>query len=101
MQKANGDEDYIPQNHGHNSPVPCGGEITNKTPSCSLGFLLRLFACQAGAPSYPCSPISAPSATKLQETRNKMPAASVYIIENLHFLPFLWWIRLRNMLAYV
>ena len=24
MQKANGDEDYIPQNHDHNSPVPCG-----------------------------------------------------------------------------
>ena len=30
----------------------------------------------------------APSATKLQETRNKMPAASVYLLENLHFLQF-------------
>ena len=24
----------------HHSPVPCGGEITHKKPSCSLGFLL-------------------------------------------------------------
>ncbi len=30
----------------------------------------------------------APSATKMQETRNKMPAASVYLLENLHFLQF-------------
>ena len=28
------------------------------------------------------------SATKMQETRNKMPAASVYLLENLHFLQF-------------
>ena len=27
-------------------------------------------------------------ATKMQETRNKMPAASVYLLENPHFLPF-------------
>ena len=26
--------------------------------------------------------------TKMQETRNKMPAASVYLLENLHFLQF-------------
>ena len=32
--------------------------------------------------------VFAPSATKLQETRNKMPAASVYLLENLHFLQF-------------
>ncbi|MBQ3241248.1 MAG: hypothetical protein IJB00_08720 [Akkermansia sp.] len=32
--------------------------------------------------------ISAPSAPKMQETRNKMPVASVYLLENLHFLPF-------------
>jgi hypothetical protein len=25
---------------------------------------------------------------KIAETRNKMPAASVYLLENLHFLPF-------------
>ena len=30
----------------------------------------------------------APSATKMQETRNKIPAASVYLLENLHFLQF-------------
>ncbi|MBQ4613477.1 MAG: hypothetical protein IJB31_00930 [Akkermansia sp.] len=30
----------------------------------------------------------APSATEMQETRNNMPAASVYLLENLHFLPF-------------
>ena len=30
----------------------------------------------------------APSATKMQETRNKMPSASVYLLENLHFLQF-------------
>ena len=34
------------------------------------------------------SSVSAPSATKMQETRNKMPAASVYLLENLHFLQF-------------
>ena len=32
--------------------------------------------------------VVAPSATKMQETRNKMPAESVYLLENLHFLPF-------------
>ncbi len=26
--------------------------------------------------------------TKMQETRNKMPAASVYLLENLYFLQF-------------
>jgi hypothetical protein len=31
----------------------------------------------------PCSPVFTPSATKLQETRNKMPTASVYLLENL------------------
>ena len=35
---------------------------------------------KAGAPSSPCSPFFAPSATKMQETSNKIPAASVYII---------------------
>ena len=34
------------------------------------------------------SPIFPPSATKMQETRNKMHAASVYLLENLHFLQF-------------
>ena len=37
---------------------------------------------------YPCKCVFTPSATKLQETRNKMPAASVYLLENLHFLQF-------------
>ena len=32
--------------------------------------------------------VFAPSATKMREMRNKMPAASVYLLENLHFLPF-------------
>jgi|GEM_PF-2951436 len=32
--------------------------------------------------SYPCSPVFTPSATKMQETRNKMPAANVYLLEN-------------------
>ena len=40
----------------------------------------------------------APSATKMQETRNKMPAASVYLLENLHFLHFLLRIRCRKVL---
>ncbi len=34
------------------------------------------------------APVFTPSATKMQETRNKMPAASVYLLENLHFLQF-------------
>ena len=38
--------------------------------------------------SSPCSPIFTPSATEMQETRSKMPAASVYLLENLHFLQF-------------
>jgi hypothetical protein len=38
--------------------------------------------------SSPCSSFFAPSAPKMQETRNKMPAASVYLLENLHFLQF-------------
>ncbi len=37
--------------------------------------------------SSPCSPFFAPSATKMQETLNKIPAASVYLLENPHFLP--------------
>ena len=32
--------------------------------------------------------VVAPSATKMQETRNKMPVGSVYLLENLHFLQF-------------
>ena len=32
--------------------------------------------------------VVAPSETKLQETRSKMPAASVYLLENLYFLQF-------------
>ena len=32
--------------------------------------------------------VVAPSETKLQETRNKMPAGSVYLLENLYFLQF-------------
>jgi len=35
-----------------------------------------------------CSPVSTASATKILKTRNKMPAASVYLLENAHFLPF-------------
>ncbi|MBQ2869885.1 MAG: hypothetical protein IJE88_07650 [Akkermansia sp.] len=38
--------------------------------------------------SSPFGSVFAPSATKLQETRNKMLAASVYLLENLHFLQF-------------
>ncbi|MBQ7023128.1 MAG: hypothetical protein IJN29_06070 [Akkermansia sp.] len=38
--------------------------------------------------SSPSSPIFPPSATKMQETRNKMPSASFYLLENLHFLQF-------------
>ena len=33
------------------------------------------------------SPVFALSATKMQETRNKMPVASVYLLQNPHFLP--------------
>jgi hypothetical protein len=33
------DTDHPPNPH-HHSPVPCGREITNKKPPCSLGFLL-------------------------------------------------------------
>jgi hypothetical protein len=29
-----------------------------------------------------------PAAAKMQETRNNMPAASVYLLESLHFLQF-------------
>ena len=43
--------------------------------------------------------VSAPSATKLQETRNKMPAASVYLLGNLHFSQFLLRIRCREVLS--
>ena len=32
--------------------------------------------------------VFAPSATKMQETRNKMPSANVYLLENLHFPQF-------------
>ncbi|MBQ7024162.1 MAG: hypothetical protein IJN29_11300 [Akkermansia sp.] len=32
--------------------------------------------------------VFAPSATNMQETRNKMPTASVYLLENRHFLQF-------------
>ena len=32
--------------------------------------------------------VVAPSATKMQETLNKMPAASVYLLEKAHLLPF-------------
>ena len=32
--------------------------------------------------------VVAPSATKMQATLNKMPAASVYLLENLYFLQF-------------
>ena len=38
--------------------------------------------------SSPCSSIFPPSATKMQETRYKMPAASVYLLENRHFPQF-------------
>jgi beta-lactamase class A len=38
--------------------------------------------------SSPCCPFFAPSATKMRETRNKMPAASVYLLEKTHFLQF-------------
>ena len=37
----------------------------------------------------------------MQETRNKMPAASVYLLENLHFLHFLLRIQCREVLLYV
>ena len=32
--------------------------------------------------------VFAPSATKILETRNKMPSGRVYLLENLHFSPF-------------
>ena len=32
--------------------------------------------------------VFAPAATEMQETRNQMPAESVYLLENLHFLQF-------------
>ena len=32
--------------------------------------------------------VFAPSVIKMQEILNKMPAASVYLLENLHFLQF-------------
>jgi len=37
--------------------------------------------------SSPCSSVFAPSATKMQETRNKMPAANVYLLENFIAIP--------------
>ena len=43
----------------------------------------------------------APSATKMQETRNKMPAASVYLLEKSTFLHFLLRIRGWEVLSYV
>ena len=55
---------------------------------CRIKSIIKMHACQAGAPSSPCRPISAPSATKMQKTRNKMPAASVYLLESLHFSQF-------------
>ena len=45
--------------------------------------------------------VVAPSATKMQETRNKMPAGSVYMIEKSTFLHFLLRIRCREVLSYV
>ena len=45
--------------------------------------------------------VFAPSAAKMQETRNKMHAASVYLLENLHFLQFFLRIRCREVLSYV
>ena len=39
-KKNNNNHAPHPQNPCHHSPVPCGGEITHKKPSCSLGFLL-------------------------------------------------------------
>ena len=41
-----------------------------------------------GGASSAFGSVFAPSATKLQETLNNMPAASVYLLENLHFLQF-------------
>ena len=35
--------------------------------------------------SSPCSSVFAPSATKMQETLNKMPAKSVYLLERFAF----------------
>ncbi len=35
--------------------------------------------------SSPCSSVSAPSVTKMEETRNKMPAASFYLLEKFAF----------------
>jgi hypothetical protein len=35
-----------------------------------------------------CSPVLAPSAAEMHATRNKMPAASVYLLENPYFLQF-------------
>ena len=44
-KKNNNNHAPHPQNPDHHSPVPCGGEITHKKPSCSLGFLL---GCHSG-----------------------------------------------------
>ncbi|MBQ8480446.1 MAG: hypothetical protein IJ503_08705 [Akkermansia sp.] len=48
----------------------------------------------ASSKSYPCCPFFAPSATKMKETLNKIPAASVYLLEKAHHLPFL--LRFRD-----
>ena len=55
---------------------------------CRIKSIIKMHACQAGAPSSPCCPFFAPSVTKMLVTRNNMPAASVYLLENLHFSQF-------------
>ena len=48
----------------------------------------RLTKGSTSSKSSLCSPVLAPSAAEMQATRNKMPAACVYLLENLHFLQF-------------
>ena len=48
----------------------------------------RLTKGSTSSKSSSFDPVFAPTATKMQETRNKLPAASVYLLENLHFLQF-------------
>ena len=48
----------------------------------------RLTKGSTSSKSSPCKSVFVPSATKMLETRNKMPAKSVYLLENLHFSQF-------------
>ena len=49
---------------------------------------IRLTKGSTSSESSAFGSVFVPSATKMQELLNKMPASSVYLLENLHFLQF-------------